>query len=43
MILVFVQREKSKNDTWGEQELAKYIGGGKDATKKKLTSTDPRG
>ncbi|XP_064397661.1 cytoplasmic dynein 2 intermediate chain 1-like [Halichondria panicea] len=37
------KKEKSKNDTWGEQELARYIGGGKDAAKKKLTSTDPYG
>lgn len=42
-MLLFVQRERSKNDTWGEKELAKYISGGKDAAKKKLSSTDPYG
>lgn len=43
-MFTLIQGERSKNDTWGEQELAKYIGGeGKEAAKKRLSSTDPRG
>ena len=26
MLPTFVQAERSKNDTWGEKELARYIG-----------------